>query len=357
MNNEEVLTKDIKCHGHCDCTMLGVRAQRDKSFPSSFTPLIIALLRILNGECGNGVVTTGASSTSNNEATLPRQAAQILSLFIRASPAFARFVYTVPKFISIYLKMIRSCCVSDVELSLKLLRSLQRVLLLEKKAALVVRLEGGVRTLMQCIANGPAAAAGRNSGGTGNSVMERAAATSAIGDNTLPSAASFAALSAAVAATSTTASSVSSGTMHLSTQQKMLRVLLEILLLVVKHNEHSSAAVVSQALPHLSNLLAVLRYQQAQLPIFLVALQLLEKLCKEKKVLLALMGGVKKSKDEEGNEPTDVDPSIGAPVVGPLNPTVPPPTPAVLALLSALGPSTTNFMTWCMVTLLHSPHE
>lgn len=268
-----------------------------------------------------------------------------MSLLVRASKPFARWVYSVPKWVATLLKLIRASVLADQELALRLLKTLQHVLVLEKKACLVVRLEGGIKLLLQCVSGGGGGSSSVSSAApTGRATASAAAAAAAAmerGD------APVSALAAVLSATSLNSSSSSSS--HSSQQQKVLRVVLEVLLLVLKANEHSSTAIVAQSLPHLSNLLQVLRFQQGHVRIFQTTLQVLVVLCKEKKILTALVGTMPATSADE----LAAAAAAGVAVV----PAVPPPSASVLALVGTLGPGVTSFMTWCMATLLTSKNE
>jgi hypothetical protein len=300
---------------HDSCCVIvafaGVRVHRDKSFPASFLPLVQCLLKLISPDGGG-----------HPDASLVKAISHVLSLLCRASKSFSRWVYTVPKFVAVYLKIIRSCISSDHELATRLLKTLQHIVGLERKACLVLRLEGGIKILMACVGNGGGSATMRNGGMGGEAGASTATATSS------------------------TATSVTST--HSTAHQKLLRLLVELMLVIIKCNEHNSTALVTQSLPHLSNLLHVCRNQQGHVRIFQTTLQILEKLCKEKKIVAALLGPAPPAQTTD--DPAAATASSSSAVT-------PPNSAAVQSLLAALGPGVNSFMTWCMYTLLHSKLE
>jgi hypothetical protein len=281
----------------------GVRVHRDKSFPVAFLPFVTALLQQLTSEAPSQV-----------DPSTVKHATHVLYLLCRASKSFTRWIYTVPKFVGIYLRLLRASIPSNVDLAIVLLKTLQYVVSLEKKACLVMRLEGGMKILMACIGNGGGSTTGRNANGAQE---------------------------------------------HTTAQQKQLKLLVELLLTVIKANERNSTALVNQCLPHLANLLCVCRNQQGHVRVFQTTLQILEKLCKEKKILMALQGSaIVTAVAEEPADPNAAPkPASSEPAALPLPTVLPPPSAAVTALLSSLGPGVTSFMAWCMSTLLTSKQD
>ena len=277
--------------------------------------------------------------TTTNDNTVTKHISHIIAVLCRASKVFTRWIYTVPKFIAIYLKVIRQNMASDHELTLRLLKTLQHIVTIDRKSCLIIRLEGGIKILMSSIGNGG------GSHSASNTTMRNA-------DGSINSG---------------SGSGGASGTITSTAYQKLLRALVELLLVVIKANEHNSTALVTQSIPHLNNLLHVCRNQQGHIKIFQTTLQILEKLCKEKKIVAALLGPPpstpqtnENTADSTHNPNTSSATSTNttsssSPSSTP--PPLPPLSPAVQSLLSALGPGVNSFMTWCMYTLLNSKLE